>query len=253
MPYRIVRGFDPAAAAPSSLVASDRSAGTGHGMIHDAQPTPAAAKPVEPATGVAGLRRHTATHHRRLEATPLAQAILSPTLDLPGYRRALTAWADAWWPLEQAVVGSAHATALASLLPPPRHALALADLQTLSVDAATAPARAASATPPVLQAAAATPAGLLGLCYVLCGAALGGQVIAAHLHKRLGLHAGHGAAFFGGCRAGMPAWPAWCATADRLLSDAEAAAQSQEAAALAFETLRRPFSAFQPEPATLAP
>lgn len=229
-------------------------------MAHDTDSRPEAAAAAS-LCGLPALRRHTAALHQQLEALPLARAMLAPALDLPRYRRALAAWADAWWPLEQAIAGSPHAEPLADLLPPARHALALADLHWLDraappVPAAAAPWRsdgdgnggAQAAALRALQAATDTPAALLGLCYVLRGASLGSQVIAAHLRTTLALDGGNGASFFATRHAHALGWPAWMAAADRRLGGATATAQACQGAAAGFGQMMAAFQRWQPGP-----
>lgn len=249
MPYRIVRGI----LRGGSAIRLRAAKATGPGMTHHALPcSPAPMAPPSTAgvAGVAGLRLHTAARHRALEATPLARALLSPALDHAGYRRVLAAWTAATAPLELAVSGSPHAAALGALVPAPRQALALADLRTLALAAGDPdPAgRAARPVPPptaALRAATDTPAGLLGLCYVLRGASLGSQVIARHLRAHLGLDAASGAAYFGTEPAGAPSWPRWMAAADARLAEAGLGADEQacHGANAAFDALLAAFAA----------
>lgn len=77
----------------------------------------------------------------------------------------------------------------------------------------------------------------LGCLYVLEGSTLGGQVIARHLHRTLGLHKANGAAFL--LCYGAAAEPMWAAFRERLESSGEDEAAQVTSACETFLTLEQ--------------
>lgn len=169
------------------------------------------------------LRAQTQVLHQALEATPVAQALLSPGLTLAAYTEILSVWAAGWQTLEPALFAAPYARTVPHLLPIPRLQQAQADLQYL--DALRACDQSARSSHAERLAAAAgvwagTPAslsGFIGVCYVLRGASLGGMVIARHLERTLALDAAHGAAFFNAESGDGLSWVQWMRSADAAL------------------------------------
>jgi hypothetical protein len=77
------------------------------------------------------LRTQTKDAHEALEATSLAQRLMSPSLTLHVYRDILQVWAAVWMALESAINASPHRASCDTLLPSPRADRALADLEAL--------------------------------------------------------------------------------------------------------------------------
>ncbi|MCD8514775.1 MAG: biliverdin-producing heme oxygenase [Burkholderiaceae bacterium] len=135
------------------------------------------------------LRERCWPAHERLEAHPLAWLLLSDKLTPKSYARVLSRWYQAWQPLEALVLAQAPAQVPQAYRPAPRAHLAAQDLAYLGHEL---PLQHGLLAP--LPQVAGTA--WYGVAYVMQGSALGAQVIAAHLHRLLGLQAGLGASFF---------------------------------------------------------
>lgn len=169
------------------------------------------------------LRAHTQALHLTLEATPVAQALLSPTLTRTRYADILRMWAAGWHVLEPELFTHRFAQLVPQLLPFARAQRAQADLAYLDMlnarDGAARSGR-ADLCSTAAGAWAGTPAslsGFIGVCYVLRGASLGGKVIARHLERTLGLDADHGAGFFNAESGDGLSWVQWMRSADDVL------------------------------------
>ena len=199
------------------------------------------------------IRQSTQGLHRALERSALAQGLMSPHLTLQGYCKALIPWSRAWQLVESAIDRSADKAHCALLIPSRRWHLALSDLQVLGQG--TAPASLATAHHPYapLAPAASLPE-LLGMCYVLRGAALGGAVIAAHIRKTVPLAPGTGTLFFDAADPQALSWRQWTTDFDARVAGAPAQAQALHGASRTFEKLLQIFSAkASPETARTMP
>lgn len=89
----------------------------------------------------------------------------------------------------------------------------------------------------------------LGSLYVMEGSALGGQLIAANLRRRLGIDVGSGGAYFNGCGSGTAdRWREYRRlVAEHLDPDAAGRASAIDAAARTFEALIATFDALLDE------
>jgi heme oxygenase len=136
------------------------------------------------------LREQTRPYHDRLESH---SDLLLRMSALSGYRQVLEQFYGIYTPLE-------HQLAEVFRRCPPafdfekrrKGALLAADLRTLGVHGESLHPPLRGPTLPVLS----TLPQAYGCLYVMEGATLGGQIIARHLKKVLGLDAGNGAAFF---------------------------------------------------------
>ncbi len=89
-----------------------------------------------------------------------------------------------------------------------------------------------------------SPAAALGCLYVVEGATLGGQLIARHVERRLGIGAGTGAAFFVGYGADVgPRWRTFCSVLADALRDRAAEKDILTAASDTFIAFERWFMA----------
>ena len=181
---------------------------------------------------------------------------MSGTLTPQQYAHVLSLWYQAWRPLEHLVATHAPAEAPKAQWPARRSHLAEQDLTYLGYP-----------TPPNDRPLAplpdATGARWYGVAYVMQGSALGGQVIAAHLQRLLGLQAGLGASFFAvhvpasaermaGGRSHRPRqdWTTWTQWLDQQLDCQQPSIEQAVSAANAtFDYLYDAFSR-QPDPTT---
>ena len=193
-------------------------------------------------TAIQFLRDSTRYRHAALERVPLAQDLMSSQLDLPRYVEILQAWSSAWAVLEQCIWESPVAFEVSALLPSRRAHLAQDDLlfwqQQLDseVPAATAPHGLISTLRPTQVA------GLLGMCYVARGAALGRKVISGHLKKVLPVSCGQGISFFAHESDESLTWPQWSHSLDTRLAEPEALAQAVIWADATFAALLEAFT-----------
>jgi heme oxygenase len=158
------------------------------------------------------LRDGTRAHHARAEAS---LPLLDPSLTRDGYRRLLAALHAFHAPLEERLVACDALTALGIDWTQRRKAhLLVADLRQLA-----APAHDLAAPSPELPDVRATSAAL-GALYVVEGATLGGQLVARHLARALGIGPDGGASFFAayGERTG-PMWREFVRVLERAEDD----------------------------------
>lgn len=155
------------------------------------------------------LRERTQARHLALEQTRIAGDLMSPQLTLARYVEILSTWVGAWTALEDCIWTSAFASEVSALLPSRRSNLGQEDLRHWQ----TRGYAMACADVPIGEAfnhiRTTDKASLLGVCYVVRGASLGGQVIARHLTKTLRLSEELGMTFFKPLDVQTPTWPAW--------------------------------------------
>ena len=209
-----------------------------------------------PHSASAVLRTRCWPAHQRLESHPVAQQLMSGTLTPQQYAHVLSLWYQAWRPLEHLVVTHAPAEAPKAQWPARRSHLAEQDLTYLGYPAP-------PTDRPLAPLPDATGARWYGLAYVMQGSALGGQVIAAHLQRLLGLQAGLGASFFAvhvpatadhmaGGRSHRPRqdWTTWTQWLDQQLDSQQPSTEEAVSAAIAtFDYLYDAFSC-EPDPTT---
>lgn len=167
------------------------------------------------------LKTDTATHHVRLEAQPLLQALMAPGVTVAqygGYLARMKKIADAY---EESVLPVLRSSQPA-FAPKRASSLAIAkDLQAL----APPNGRPSSLPDFVLPQTVSLPFAW-GFAYVMEGAKLGGKVIARHIQKALGFTESHGAAYLTG--AGADTVPEWKAFLQALSSYAATARCEEE-------------------------
>jgi len=135
------------------------------------------------------LKAATRSEHVALDT---ALDLMSPALDLAGYRRRLELFFGYYAPLESALAASTDWARHGIDWPARRKTgLLQTDLQSLGVDPAGLPH---CAQLPALDSVAAS----FGCLYVVEGATLGGQLISRHLLQQFGYNRQHGAVFFNG-------------------------------------------------------
>lgn len=198
------------------------------------------------ATAGAVLRRRCWTMHERLEAHPLSRLLLSDELTPKSYAQTLVVWQVAWSRLETLLALHTPAGVTPDRVPAKRAYLADLDLDylrqpTIQIEESALPVL------PHLEGA-----GWYGLAYVMQGSTMGGQVIAAHLSRLLGLEAGLGASFFSPNRLLHPpkgrsarqGWADWLAWLDGQIGhDPALVEQAGDAAVATFTFLHDVFSA----------
>ncbi len=185
---------------------------------------------------LAGLRRHTASHHAALEG----HVDLIGRLDsVEHYIDVLARLYGLYAPFE-AELGAAVARWCLPLDFEARRKVPLIarDLVALGIAPATI-----QALPRCPWAPRPTgPAAALGCLYVVEGATLGGQLIARHVERRLGIGVGTGAAFFAGYGAGVgPRWRTFCSVLADALRDRTAEREILTAASNTFIAFERWF------------
>jgi heme oxygenase len=173
------------------------------------------------------LRQATAGHHARIEAL----LGLGGPFDRAHYGRVLQGFGAFLQEWEPRIARALPASAQAWFAQGRRAHLVRQDLQALGVPALSADE---AVVPSIGSAAQAW-----GSLYVLEGSALGGQLIAQGLRRRLGIEAHNGGAYFSGCGSGTAArWREYRQRADEALTDRPAdQAQAADAAVRTFETL----------------
>lgn len=187
------------------------------------------------------LRHATQDLHQALEATAAAQDLLSSSLVRERYAHILRLWASSWAALEDSIHRSPWAQSMRHLLVTPRAVHALHDLRYLGFDADDVfPAGVASGQ--VQIAVPASQAALLGRCYVMRGAALGGRVIAKHLSRSLGFGQNQGSSFFSAGDAEVLSWPQWGKQLDLSLASSEDRQQAVQEARATFQFLLQTFT-----------
>jgi heme oxygenase len=178
------------------------------------------------------LKRETAAAHQHLEAE---LGLLDPGLDVPRYLRVLETFYGFYVPVEIDVARVAAAEPLAFPLRA-RAQLIERDLLALGRSPADVAALPLCRDRPEL----ASVEDLAGCLYVLEGACLGGQVLSALLHRRLGLAKGSGAAFFAGDEERtLPRWAAIVAWLDGLPRTGASPAKISRAATATFAAFAR--------------
>ena len=183
----------------------------------------AVADPVTVPPALSRLKAATRSEHVALDT---ALDLMSPALDVAGYRRRLEHFFGYYAPLEDALAASTdwaqHGIDWAARR---KTGLLQRDLHALGVDAARLPR--CTRLPPLVSVAAS-----FGCLYVVEGATLGGQLISRHLSRQFGYDGEHGAAFFNGYQqrtAGM-----WKAFRNAFAAHVDDAGEAQaEAAAIA--------------------
>ncbi|MDR5898559.1 biliverdin-producing heme oxygenase [Halomonas vilamensis] len=128
------------------------------------------------------LKRYTRQAHHRVDQHPKLKPLMQAELDLDHYARALAALYPAVSWLEQWVTQALDAFALAYPVVP-RAPLLAADIAALGL---TSSGKAEAFLSPPMIGVPATKARVLGALYVLEGSRLGGDMIAHHVHQRLG-------------------------------------------------------------------
>lgn len=120
------------------------------------------------------LRAATQSAHRSLDQLPQLQALLQPTLSAQQYAEILCGLYRVFTPLEQAILDYTEQSDVQfDYRHRLKHPWLAADLQQLQ-----------QALPPLEDTLPiTTPEDLLGICYVLEGSTLGGQIICQTLHK----------------------------------------------------------------------
>ena len=135
------------------------------------------------------LKRETAVVHERVMDETWAQRVLSADYTLPEYRELLQKYYGFYLPLETVLLALGE-----SVFDPSRakHSFLQEDLSFLNSTDCLDPVIC-----PKIPEMGDVPSAL-GLCYVLEGATLGGQMIAKHLNISLGLTQSEGLKFFSG-------------------------------------------------------
>jgi len=192
-------------------------------------------------TAVQELQKQTRELHQSLEQCAMACDLLSPALTLPRYSTILAVWFGAWTQLETCIWNSAWAASVPHLLPARRAAKAQHDLHILQSSAWPTLA-AQSNKPPQLRMTTHSQAALLGVCYVVRGSALGGQVITRHLEQTLRLDRKGGASFFAPQDDEPLTWSQWGKQLEPLLSEPALRAEAAAAARQTFNFLLATFS-----------
>lgn len=155
-------------------------------------------------------RLKTETHGDHLNTESYLKDLMSPQLTLIRYREILRGFQAFYMSLDQLMrlQKSSPAKAYYESLNQKQSLRLSEDLKNLESDA--------SESAKVIQADGAEfpkEASLWGLMYVIEGSSLGGQMIAKHLEKTLGLHQANGASFFVGDAAETGAhWRTFLAT-----------------------------------------
>lgn len=195
-------------------------------------PRPQSSSSLSPGTALVALRQATATHHARIESLlglggPFGRSHYGVVL------QGFDVFLDAWEPLVmRALPGDLQAWFARGR----RAALIRQDLRKLGVQRLPPAFAVCPRIDSVPQA--------IGSLYVMEGAALGGQLIAAGLLRRLGIGPDDGAAYFQGCGSGTAArWRSYRETAEALLEGN--AARQAEAAASAVQTFEALIATFQ--------
>lgn len=138
------------------------------------------------------LRSETKTLHRELDHHPAMVKLLSPALNSSEYLLLLKKFFGFFLPLEQSLNLSLQKEHSASfgVFKQQKTAWLQEDFQKLGATF--------DIVAPTMQFLPGSSAEALGVMYVLEGSALGGQIIAKHLAKNLGLTAATGARYFYG-------------------------------------------------------
>ena len=179
------------------------------------------------------LKRETAAAHQHLE-TKLG--LLAPGLDVPRYLRVLGTFYGFYVPVEMDVTRRAAAESPLGFPLRARAGLIERDLLVLGRSLADLAALPLCHDRPPLSCIE----DLAGSLYVLEGACLGGQVVSALLHRRLGLTKESGAAFFAGDEEGTLArWAVVVGWLDRLPRTGASTAKIISAATATFDAFAR--------------
>jgi heme oxygenase len=179
------------------------------------------------------LKRETAAVHQHLEAQ---LGLLDPGLDVPRYLRVLGTFYGFYVPLEIDVTRLAAAELPLGFPLRARAGLIERDLLALGRSPADLSALPLCSDRPQLSCVE----DLAGCLYVLEGACLGGQVVNALLHRRLGLAKESGSAFFAGDGAGTLArWTVVVAWLDGLPRRGASTAKIISAATATFDAFAR--------------
>jgi heme oxygenase len=179
------------------------------------------------------LKRETAAAHQHLEDQ---LGLLDPRLDVHRYRRVLETFYGFYVPVEIDVTRLAAAELLLGFPLRARAALIERDLLVLGLSPADVAALPLCSDRPELSCVE----DLAGCLYVLEGACLGGQVLSALLHRRLGLAKESGAAFFAGDGEWtLPRWTVIVAWLDGLPRAGASTAKIISAATATFDAFAR--------------
>lgn len=153
------------------------------------------------------LREQTRPAHLALENQPLMKMLLSDRLTESDYCHLLQSLLVFYQLLESELVPAAKTILKRHPYPDyqylPRSPMLVSDCQELGC------AFSCVTYPPLKLGLNENGAYLLGVLYVIEGSALGGQVIAKHLTKTLGLNEKSGVSFFNAHRCGN-SWTAFC-------------------------------------------
>ena len=179
------------------------------------------------------LKRETAAVHQHLEAQ---LGLLDPGLDVPRYLRVLGTFYGFYVPVEIDLTRLAAAASTLGFPLRPRAGLIERDLLALGRAPADLSALPLCGDRPQLCCVE----DLAGCLYVLEGACLGGQVVSAVLHRRLGLSKESGAAFFAGDgKETLPRWTAVVAWLDGLPRNGASSARIISTATATFDAFAR--------------
>jgi heme oxygenase len=178
------------------------------------------------------LKRETAAVHQHLEAQ---LGLLDPGLDVPRYLRVLETFYGFYVPVESDMTRAAAELPLGF---PLRARAELIERDLLALGRSPADLAALPRCSDRLQLSCVED--LAGCLYVLEGACLGGQVVSALLHRRLGLAKESGAAFFAGDgEATLPRWTVIVAWLDGLPRAGASTAMIISAATATFNAFAR--------------
>ena len=179
------------------------------------------------------LKRETAAVHQHLE---VQLGLLDPGLDVPRYRRLLATFHGFYVPVEMDVARFVAAGSPLGFPVRARAGLIERDLVALGRSPVDLSALPLCHDRPQLSCIE----DLAGCLYVLEGACLGGQVVSALLHRRLGLAKESGAAFFAGDGEGtLPRWSVVVAWLDGLPRTGASTAKIITAATATFNAFAR--------------
>ena len=174
---------------------------------------PFAASASQPVSLMRRLKEETAPQHARIERNPVLQALMSLQLSADLYRIVLERLYGFYSAQEAWMAGRGEWARLGFPFEARRKApLLRRDLMALGLGGEDIDRLTRFSRP----AASDTFSDVVGCLYVMEGATLGGQLIARHLRKVLGLDASQGAAFHHSYGAAVgPMWKAYCGMAER--------------------------------------
>jgi heme oxygenase len=133
---------------------------------------------------------------------------MSSDLNLLTYLKVLKVWVEAWSNLEEAILQSAFAEELQWMLPGSRSKLGITELNTLAVKYGFSAIQSDFVIKGSFQITPSVGA-LVGTCYVMRGAELGGKIIGKHLHSTLALPDIVFTSFYTADNVEQKQWGAW--------------------------------------------